>query len=77
MVGLKTKTCVSQKRAGKAWQIPSCLVHNQGWPEPYIYTVYDRISGNFPAKNTVYAPYIYGPGQTLPIRYGGLKEHRR
>jgi len=36
MLGLKTKTCVSQKRAGKAWQIPSCLVHNQGWPEPYI-----------------------------------------
>ena len=28
-----------------------------------VYTVYDRIIGDFPAKNTVYAPYIYGSGQ--------------
>jgi hypothetical protein len=28
-----------------------------------LYTVYDRILGDFPAKNTVYTPYIYGPGQ--------------
>ena len=35
----------------------------QGWPEPYIYTVYDRIFDDFPAKNTVYTPYIYGSGQ--------------
>ena len=28
-----------------------------------IYTVYDRIYGNFPAKNTVYTLYIYGSGQ--------------
>jgi hypothetical protein len=34
-----------------------------GWPEPYIYTVYDRILGDFPAMNTVYTPYIYGSGQ--------------
>jgi len=34
-----------------------------GWPEPYICTVYDRIFGNFPAKNTIYRPYIYGSGQ--------------
>jgi len=33
----------------------------------YIYTVYDRIFGDFPAKNTVYTPYIYGSGQ--PYRY--------
>ena len=26
----------------------------QGWPDPYIYTVYDRIFGNFAAENTVY-----------------------
>jgi len=26
---------------------------------PYIYTVYDRIFGDFPAKNTVHAPCIY------------------
>ena len=29
------------------------------WPEPYIYTVYDRAFGNFPAKITVCTPYIY------------------
>jgi len=29
-----------------------------GWPEPYIHTVYDRMYGDFPAKNTVYTPYI-------------------
>jgi hypothetical protein len=34
----------------------------KGWPEPYIYTIYDRIFG-FPAKITVYTPYIYGFGQ--------------
>ena len=28
----------------------------EGWPEPYVYTVYDRILGDFPAKNTVYTP---------------------
>ena len=33
---------------------PSCV----GWPEPYIHTVYDRMYGDFPAKNTVYTPYI-------------------
>jgi hypothetical protein len=34
-----------------------------GWPERYICTVYDRMYGDFPAKNTVYTPYIYGSGQ--------------
>jgi hypothetical protein len=29
-----------------------------GWPELYVYTVYDRIFGEFAAKNTVYTPYI-------------------
>jgi hypothetical protein len=28
-------------------------------PEPYLYTVHDRIFGDFTAKNTVYTPYIY------------------
>ena len=31
----------------------------QGWPEPYIFTVYDRIFGDFPAKKAVHTPYIY------------------
>ena len=35
----------------------------QGWPEPYIYTVHDSLFGDFPAKNTVYKPYICGSGQ--------------
>jgi len=34
-----------------------------GWPEPYIYTVHDRIFGDFPAKNTLYTLYVYGSGQ--------------
>jgi len=36
----------------------------QGWPEAYIYTVHDRIFGGFPAKNTVYTPYVLGSGQS-------------
>jgi len=31
-------------------------------------TIYDCIFGDFPAKNTVYTPYIYGSGQ--PYLYG-------
>ena len=30
----------------------------QGWPEPYICTVYERKYGDFPAENTVCTPYI-------------------
>jgi hypothetical protein len=30
-----------------------------GWPEPGSNTVYDRKFGDFPAKNTVYTPYMY------------------
>ena len=33
--------------------------------ESYTYTVHGRIFGDFPAKNTVYTPYIYGSGQPL------------
>jgi len=32
--------------------------YTQGWPEPYICTVYYRMYGHFPAKNTVYTLYI-------------------
>ena len=34
-----------------------------GWPEPYVYTVYDRIFGDSPVKNAVCTPYIQGSGQ--------------
>jgi len=44
-----------------AWA--SEAAHNEGWPEPYIYTVYDPIFGVFPAKSTVYTPCVYGSGQ--------------
>jgi len=30
-----------------------------GWPEPYMYTVYDGIFDDFPAKITVCTPYMY------------------
>jgi len=33
------------------------MCNKHGWPEPYIYTVYGRMYGDFPAKMTVYAPY--------------------
>ena len=32
--------------------------HMQDWPEPYIYTVYGRIFGDFPANYTM-GPYIW------------------
>jgi hypothetical protein len=38
-------------------------IYQKGWPEPYICTVYNRIFGDFPAKNTAHTPYIYGSGQ--------------
>jgi len=30
----------------------------KGLPAVYTHTVYDRMYGDFPAKNTVYTPYI-------------------
>ena len=63
------------------WQPDSALysiANVKGWPEPYIYPVYDRIFGDFPAKNTVCTPYIHGSGQPykccrkLPDNTSGL-----
>jgi len=34
------------------------IPYRQGWPEPYMHTVYGRIYGKIPAKNTIRAPYI-------------------
>jgi hypothetical protein len=36
---------------------------NKGWPELYINSAHDRRFGDFPAKNAVYTPYIYGSDQ--------------
>ena len=40
-----------------------CICYMFVWPEPCIYTVYDRIFGDFPAKKFVHTRYIYGSGQ--------------
>ena len=42
--------------------------NGKGWPESCIYTVYDRIFGDFPAKSIVYTPYVHGSGQ--PYTWG-------
>ena len=42
---------------------PFLFVSCVGLAKLYICTVYDRIYGDFPAKNTVYTLYIYGSGQ--------------
>jgi len=34
----------------------TCLCSELGWPQSCMYTVYDRIFGDFPAKSTVYTP---------------------
>jgi len=34
------------------------MPYTEAWPEPNIYSVYDRIFGDFPAKSTVYILYI-------------------
>jgi len=34
-----------------------------GWPEPFIYAVYDRKCEKLPANNAISAPCIHGPGQ--------------
>ena len=44
-----------------------CLGLNSTSVYLYIYNVYDRILDDFPAKNTVYTPYIYGSGQPYNI----------
>jgi len=41
----------------------ACVLSEEAcFPEPYIYTVYDRIFGEFPAKMP-HTVYIYGSGQ--------------
>jgi hypothetical protein len=34
------------------------LGHDWSWPEPFMYTVYDRMYGKIPAQNIVYTPYV-------------------
>ena len=51
-------------------------VHAQGWPEPYMSTVFDRRYGSFPAINTAYTPYIrmnvwFWPKLCMLVRWVG------
>jgi len=39
----------------------------------YMYTVYGRMFGGFPAKNTVCTPYIYGSGQPYQKTYQSVR----
>jgi hypothetical protein len=39
------------------------IAYVSGWPELYVYAVYDRIFRDFPAKSTAFILYIYGSGQ--------------
>ena len=56
--------CVCEKSDGACWVYGNKGAAKWlGWPKPYIYTVYDRILGDFPAKNTVYTPYKCRVGQ--------------
>ena len=49
------KVAVEQKsKGGRTNSQNTCT---SSWPEPYIYNVYDRIFGNFSAKNAVYTSY--------------------
>ena len=72
------KCCVHHYPASLAnWQVWMELRHEKGWPEPFIYTVYDRMYGDFTTKNTVYTPYIpisvwFGPtGGIRPTKLQG------
>jgi len=40
------------------------ITWHKGWLEPHTYTVYDHTFGDFPAKNTICTPCIYGSGQS-------------
>jgi len=50
-------------------------IRRVGWPEPEVCTVYDRIFGDFSAKNTACKPYIYGSGQPKLCVIHTLCEH--
>jgi len=45
--------------------------HNSRVGQNRFAPVYDRIFGDFPAKKTVYTPYIYGSGQPYTIAIPG------
>ena len=40
-------------------QTSTCVMLFWGWLTPYMYNVQERMYANFPAKNTVYTPYVH------------------
>jgi hypothetical protein len=46
------------KGAEIVFAVPNGMANYQGWPELYVYTVYDRVFEEIPAKNTACVPYI-------------------
>ena len=56
-IGLARTLYICNVYIGLARTLYICTVYI-GWPEPCIYTVYDRILGDFPAKHTVCALYV-------------------
>jgi len=50
-------------------------MYTQGWPEPYICTVYERIIGDVSAKNTVNTSYLHGSGHPYVYTYGSGQAH--
>jgi len=58
-------SCEKLSPTAAVWCNVCARVHGfiWGWLELYVYTVYDRILRNPPAKNIVYTPYMYGSGQ--------------
>jgi len=66
--------------AGRARQRASWMLKRQfaltwGWPEPYIYIyiVYDRIFGDFPAKNNVCARKTALQHTVPPLQLEGVQ----
>jgi hypothetical protein len=39
--------------------LPIATHYLQGWPEPCIYAIYDRIFDEIPGKNAICTPYVY------------------
>ena len=71
--GATSRWCVGRVGTSR-WSYITLVLHHNGATSQwcvgrvgqmtvYVYTVYDRINGDFLAKNTAYTSYIYGSGQ--------------
>jgi len=57
-VMLNETECVGLAKTKLAYMYTLCIIYIGLARTVYIYTVYDRIFGDFPAKNTAYTPYV-------------------